>query len=88
MVVSSPVCGCYAVAIVGWEIVNYPPYSPVLAPSEFNLFEPMKVHLGEQKFPTDYELKRSVSDWLSSQNETFYVAGVMDDVCSCKERIR
>jgi hypothetical protein len=42
---------------VGWEIVNHPLYSPDLAPSDLHLFGPMRVHIGVQKFRTDYELK-------------------------------
>jgi histone-lysine N-methyltransferase SETMAR len=34
-------------ATVGWKIMNHPSYSPDLAPSDFNLFGPMKVHLGQ-----------------------------------------
>lgn len=46
-----------AKATVGWEIVNHPLYSPDLAPSDLHLFGPMRVHIGVQKFRTDYELK-------------------------------
>jgi hypothetical protein len=60
-----------AMAAVGWEIVNHPPYSPGLASSDLHLFGPMKVHVGVQKFRADDELKRSVKNWLSSQDETF-----------------
>jgi hypothetical protein len=35
---------------MGWEIMNHPPYSPVLAPLDFHLFGPMKVHLEDQEF--------------------------------------
>jgi histone-lysine N-methyltransferase SETMAR len=39
-------------ATIGWEIMKHPPCSSDLAPSDFHLFGPMKVHLGGQKFET------------------------------------
>jgi hypothetical protein len=50
--------------------MNHPPYSPDLAPSDFQFFGPMKVHPGEQKFQTDNELKRDVLNWPWSPDET------------------
>jgi hypothetical protein len=41
-------------AIMGWKIMNHTSYSPVLFHSDFHLFGPMKMHLG-QKFQTDDE---------------------------------
>jgi hypothetical protein len=62
--------------IVGWEIMNHPPYSHDLAPSNIHLFGPKKVHLG-QKFQTD-ELKCGVLNWLHSQDKTFSATGISD----------
>jgi histone-lysine N-methyltransferase SETMAR len=63
-------------ATMGWEIKYHPPYSLDLAPSDFNLFGPVKVHLGGQKFQTDYELKSGVSWTHYCQIETFHIAGI------------
>jgi hypothetical protein len=41
---------------MGCKIMNHPPYSPDLVPTDFHLFETMKVHLVE-KFLTDDEFK-------------------------------
>jgi histone-lysine N-methyltransferase SETMAR len=41
-------------ATMGWEIMNQPPYSPDLTPSDFHLFGPMKARLEV----TDDELKQ------------------------------
>jgi transposase len=59
-------------ATMGWEVTNHPPYSPDLAPSDFHLFGPVKVHLG-RKFQTD-ELRRGVLKWLHSRDNIFYTA--------------
>jgi hypothetical protein len=63
-------------ATLSWEITNYPPHSPDLAPSDFHLFGPMKVHPVGQKCQTDDELKHGVLNWLRSWYETFYAAGI------------
>jgi histone-lysine N-methyltransferase SETMAR len=34
----------------GWEILPHPPYSPDLAPSDFDLFSKMKKHLTGEPF--------------------------------------
>ncbi|GBN20519.1 Mariner Mos1 transposase [Araneus ventricosus] len=60
----------------GWEVLEHPPYSPHLAPSDFNLFGPMKKFLGGKKFDSDNELKRAVRRWLFSQPTKFYETGI------------
>jgi len=36
-----------------WDILEHPPYSPDLAPSDFHLFLHLKTHLAGQKFDED-----------------------------------
>jgi hypothetical protein len=52
----------------GWETINDLPYRIDLAPSDFHLFEPMKVYLGKQKYKTEDELKRGVLNRVRSQD--------------------
>jgi hypothetical protein len=56
--------------------MNYLSYSHDLAPSDFHLFGPMKVHLGGHKFETDDKLRCGALNWLLSQDKTFYAAGI------------
>jgi len=35
---------------ISWELLQHPPYSQDLAPSDFRLFRPMKVSFGGIKF--------------------------------------
>jgi hypothetical protein len=49
-----------ALTTMSWEIMNHPLQSPELAPDDFNLFWPMRVHLGGQTLQSDDELKCSV----------------------------
>jgi histone-lysine N-methyltransferase SETMAR len=37
----------------GWTVLHHPPYSPDLAPSDFNLFVALKHAVGIVKFKTD-----------------------------------
>jgi hypothetical protein len=59
-------------ATMGWEIMNLPPHSHDLAPSDFNFFGPMNVHLGGQQFQTDDELKCDVLNWLHIHDKALY----------------
>jgi hypothetical protein len=54
-----------ALATMKLEFATHPPYRPDLTPSDFNLFGPMKVHLGGQRFGTDGKIKHGVLNWLS-----------------------
>jgi hypothetical protein len=53
-----------------------PSLQPWLNLSDFHLFEPMKVHLGGQKFQPDYELRCGVLNWLHNQDKTIYGTGI------------
>lgn len=61
---------------LGLEILEHPPYSPDLAPSDFFLFGQMKSHLRGTRFSSDEELKEAVLEWLNGQNKDFYNEGI------------
>ncbi|GFT74685.1 uncharacterized protein TNCV_562401 [Trichonephila clavipes] len=46
----------------GWGQIYHPPYSPVLAPSDFQLFRHLKEFLGGKRFDTAEEVKEEVQD--------------------------
>jgi histone-lysine N-methyltransferase SETMAR len=50
-------------------------YSPDLAPSDFNLFGPLKDHLGGNRFTDDEEVETEVQKWLRQQSKEFCAAG-------------
>ncbi|GFS92866.1 HTH_48 domain-containing protein [Trichonephila clavipes] len=60
----------------GWEQIYHPPYSPVLAPSDFHLFRHLKEFLGGKRFDTADEVKEEVQDWLSLQAADVYDLGI------------
>jgi histone-lysine N-methyltransferase SETMAR len=41
----------------GWDIVTHPPYSPDLAPSDYNFFTKLKKFLGGKRFSNDQEVE-------------------------------
>jgi histone-lysine N-methyltransferase SETMAR len=58
-----------------WELLEYLPYRPDLAPSDFHLFGKLKNYLGGIRFADDKEVETEVLKWLRQQTEDFYAAG-------------
>jgi len=54
----------------------HPPYSRVLAPSDYHLFGPMKKILGGQKFASDTEVQSVVRQWFGQQPASFFTSGM------------
>ena len=67
-----------AVHKCGFELVNHPPYSSDLAPSDYFLFPYIKKHLaGKQYYTNDMRSHISeVEDFFEVQNESFYTTGI------------
>ena len=61
---------------LGWKLLTHPPYSPDLAPSDFQLFGPLKESMKGIHFQTDEEVKAAVSNWLRTQSTEFYAKGI------------
>lgn len=59
-----------------WEMLEHPPYSPDLAPSDFHLFGPLKKFLAGQRFTCDDEVKATVRKWFRSRTADFYRSGI------------
>jgi len=55
----------------GWEILEHPPYSPDLAPSDFHLFLNTKKHLRAKRFKSHNDVKHEVQTLLRGQDPTF-----------------
>ena len=50
----------------GFELIDHPPYSPDMAPSDYFLFPKMKKHLAGNQHQTDYDVISTVEDFLRS----------------------
>jgi histone-lysine N-methyltransferase SETMAR len=57
-----------------WELLEHPPYSPDLVPSDFHLFGPLKIHLVGKRF-ADEEVETEIRESLRQQSKDFYAAG-------------
>jgi len=64
------------IKLFNWEIFDYPPYSPDLAPSNYHLFTKMKVWLATQRFHTNEELMNGVNNWLHNLAAPFFDEGL------------
>jgi histone-lysine N-methyltransferase SETMAR len=64
-----------AVENIGFEVLEHPPYSPDLAPSDYWLFGTLKKHLKGIHFTSDEEVQAAVSKWFREQPEQFYSDG-------------
>lgn len=66
---------CISMAAIhnaGFEILEQPPYSPDLAPSDFHLFPKLKEHLRGTHFPDDDAVMTEVNEWLERQDNLFF----------------
>jgi len=58
-----------------WKVLQHPPYSSELTPSDFHLFGPLKQHLSGESFPDDDTVERAVCAWFQQQPQAFYAEG-------------
>ena len=49
---------------LGWEMMLYPPYSPVLAPSDYHLFRSLQNFLNGKNFSDNDDLKSNLAEFL------------------------
>jgi [histone H3]-lysine36 N-dimethyltransferase SETMAR len=65
-----------AIHNAGFELVDHPPYSPDLAPSDFHLFPKLKEKIRGRKFGDDNEVMEAVEDFFWEQDKVFYETGI------------
>jgi hypothetical protein len=69
-----------------WELLDYPLYSPDLAPSDYHLFTYLKSWSESQHFNNNDELMEGVKTWLSSQAADFFDTGKQELISRYKCR--
>ncbi|KAJ7345798.1 hypothetical protein JRQ81_001748 [Phrynocephalus forsythii] len=60
----------------GYELLQHPPFSPDLAPSDFFLFPEMKKPLRDWRFDDREDVIFKVEQWFLSKVEDFYKEGL------------
>jgi [histone H3]-lysine36 N-dimethyltransferase SETMAR len=63
---------------LGWEVLDHPPYSPDLAPSDYRAFLSLQNWMKGKEFATEAELRKSIQDWVDSRPAGFWVMGFTD----------
>jgi hypothetical protein len=63
-------------ATMHWTVLPHPHYNLDLAPSNFQLFEPLKDELGGNSFADDDNLTHGVFEELWHCSKEFYVTGI------------
>jgi len=59
---------------MGWELLQHPPHSRDLAPSDFHLFGPLKESLRGIKFENNEDDQQHVLQFLHAADKDFYAA--------------
>ena len=59
-----------------FELLEHPPYSPDLAPSDYHFFPALKRALSGHHFETDDDVMRAVEDYCSEQEPSFFATGI------------
>lgn len=65
------------IAECGFEIMDHPPYSPDLAPSDYYLFPQLKKKLMGRRFRCDDDVIRATTEFFGAQNKEFYKTGIL-----------
>lgn len=61
---------------LGLKLVEHPPYSPDLAPSDYYLFINFKSWQRGQKYSSREDLETRVTDWFQGKRATYYERGI------------
>ena len=60
-----------------YELLEHPPYSPDLAPSDFSLFPKLKLFLTGQRFSLNQEAIAAVDGYFPDLTKNHYRDGIM-----------
>ena len=60
----------------GFELIDHPPYSPDLAPSDYFLFPNFEKHLAGKRYESDDDVISAVEEFFEGQKENFYSTGI------------
>jgi histone-lysine N-methyltransferase SETMAR len=67
-------------------MMERPPYSPDLTPSDFHMFDPVKEALRGKRFSSDEEVIVAVQNWLKTQPKNFFFSDGIKKLVKCWNR--
>ena len=59
-----------------FKLIEHPPYSPDMAPSDFHLFPKLKTAISATHFQSDDDVIHAVDDFLNGQEKDFFKSGI------------
>jgi transposase len=65
-----------AITKLQWTVLLHAPYSPDLAPPDYNLFSPLKDVIRGKKFEDDEEVISKIKRWLRQRPAEWYREGI------------
>jgi histone-lysine N-methyltransferase SETMAR len=77
----------YRLQDLQWELLEHPPYSPDLAPSDFHLSGTLKKYVGGKRFADDEEVETELWMWLRQQSKETAGFDAMGQVYQRSSRI-
>lgn len=60
-----------------WEVMQHPPYSPDIAPTDYHLFRSLQNHLNNQGFHSLEDVQKCLDTFFAGKTEKFYEKGIM-----------
>jgi histone-lysine N-methyltransferase SETMAR len=72
------------VSQLGFELMEHPPYSPDLSPSDFSMFGPMKEALRGRIFSSYEEIIGAVQNWLKTHPKNLFSDGIKKNLWNAR----
>lgn len=65
-----------AIQDLNWEVLQHPPYSPDIAPSDFYLFRAIANDIRGVTFKSDEDVRIWLGEWFGSKDQVFFRHGI------------
>uniref|UniRef100_A0A914DGL5 Transposase n=1 Tax=Acrobeloides nanus TaxID=290746 RepID=A0A914DGL5_9BILA len=62
--------------MLGWEVLDHPPYSPDVAPSDYHIFLSLKNFMRGRQFKNRDQVEASLREYFEFKEPEFYARGI------------
>jgi len=73
----TPAVAVAAIRECGFRLLNHPPYSPDLAPTNYGVLRSLKDSIHGHNCYSDEEVIYAVNNWFEQQDKKFFMDGVI-----------